>query len=55
MNIYSPEIAHVESKTTEDYASRASLVDGDLLDCYDSTGSWYRSTVMAKEEREFKG
>jgi hypothetical protein len=55
MNIYSPEIALLESKTTEDYAWRASLVDGDFVDCYDSTGSWYRSTVMATEERQFKG
>lgn len=54
MSIYSHEIAILESKTTEDYEWRASLKAGDFVDCYDSTGLWYASTVMAQEERKFK-
>ena len=54
-NIYSHEIAIHESQTKEDYEWRSKLVNGDLVDCYDSTKVWYASTVVAREQRQFKG
>lgn len=49
---YSNEIAKAGSKTEGEEEWREALKVEDKVDCYDSTGYWYSSHVIASETRE---
>lgn len=55
ISIYSTEIAQPGTQSEEEITWRSQLKAGDNVDCWDSTGFWYASTVMQIQEREFQG
>ena len=55
ISIYSPEIARAGTRTDSDVAWRETIKVGSNIDCYDSTGFWYASTVSGIETREVEG
>lgn len=56
LSIYSRELAPIEQgKSQELDKFREDIKVGDIIDCYDSTKAWYKSTVLALETKEFKG
>jgi hypothetical protein len=55
LSLYSLEIAKAGSKAEKDTEWRESLQVEDRVDCYDSTGYWYASTIAGLETREFQG
>ena len=55
ISIYSPEIAKAGAHTEADLAWRESLAVGNNIDCYDSTGWWYASTVTGLETQKVDG
>lgn len=46
LNIYSMNIAQLNSKSEEEFEWRQNLKAGELFDCWDSTGAWYACTVL---------
>lgn len=55
ISIYSKEIGQLGQHSEEEITWRAGLKAGDNVDCWDSTGFWYASTIMQIQEREFQG
>ena len=53
VSIYSREISKENTHQGVD-AWRSDIKVGSKIDCYDSTGFWYASTVIGLEEREFQ-
>lgn len=43
------------SKSADDFKWRSSLKAGDNIDCWDTTGFWYASTVLQIQQREYQG
>jgi hypothetical protein len=52
-SIYSKEIARQNTMAKEADEWRNLVKNGDQVDCFDSTGYWYASTVLGIEEREY--
>ena len=52
ISIYSKEMSREKLEDAD--AWRNSLKAGDNIDCFDSTGYWYASTVLAVEQREYQ-
>lgn len=46
LSIYSQELAPLESQSAEENKWRSQLKAGDNVDCWDSTGFWYASTIL---------
>ena len=55
VSLYSPEIATPGTHTQGEAEWREALAVGDRLDCWDSTGVWYASTLLALETRTIEG
>lgn len=52
MNIYSKDLAPSESRSADESAWRETIKTGSNIDCFDSTGFWYASTVVNLEVKE---
>ena len=55
VSVYSPEIATAGTHTEGEDEWRQALAVDHKVDCYDSTGVWYASTVLARETRDIEG
>jgi len=51
LSLYSKELS-LDAQSSDTW--RLEIKQGDKIDCYDSTGFWYASTVNALEVREYQ-